>query len=80
MLIRIAAGLLLLTGCSLPLEGGNAGRPQPEIGTDARGPETRTQPFTGRTLQPGDSTAPGGTGGLSDSGIPGESGSGFPGR
>jgi hypothetical protein len=76
MLRIAAAGLLLLTGCSIPLEGSDAGRARPEIGTDARGPETRASPFSGRTLQPGDATAPGGTGGLSDSGIPGGSDSG----
>jgi hypothetical protein len=66
-MFRIAACLLLLTGCSIPLGGGSSERVQPDVGTDARGPETRTLPFAGRTQQPGDATAPGGTGDLSDS-------------
>lgn len=77
-MFRIVACLFLLAGCSVPLEGGRAGRAQPDIGTDARGPETRVLPFAGRTVQPGDSTAPGGTGDLSDSGIPDRDSSGIP--
>jgi hypothetical protein len=77
-MFRIAAGLLLLTGCSVPLEGSGAGRIRPDVASE-RGPETRTLPFAGRTQQPGDATAPGGTGDLSDSSIPGRDGSGIPG-
>ena len=72
MMIRVAATLLLLTGCSVPLEGGRAGRIEPDIASE-RAPETRSLPVAGRPLQPGDSTAPGGTGGLSDSTIHGSS-------
>ena len=68
-MFRTLACLFLLAGCSVPLEGGRAGHARPEVGIDARGPDTRALPFTGRTVQPGDATAPGGTGDLSDSGI-----------
>jgi hypothetical protein len=68
-MFRTLACVFLLAGCSVPLEGNHAGRVRPDIGIDSRGPEGRALPFTGRTQQPGDSTAPGGTGDLSDSGI-----------
>ncbi len=77
MMFRTTAALLFLTGCSIPLEGGRAGRVEPGIASE-RAPETRSDPVAGRRLQPGDATAPGGTGGLSDSTIPGSS-AGMPG-
>ena len=73
MMIRVTTALLLLlSGCSIPLEGGRVGRVETGVASE-RAPETRSDPVAGRPLQPGDATAPGGTGGLSDSTIPGSS-------